>query len=420
MTKAAERPRTRRKANVKVTPDDFRRVTNFLASKVLVERERELAVMTRAAIAGVNLHQIASGGQAKSLMLREFARCILGANFYEKTLQPFTRDSSVIGHIDIPALLTENEFKRELNGYVPMAHVVFLDELLRASGPVRDAIMPLLNAEERRADSNGGMIDTPIAFFVTASNTWFDPDDAYSQAIESRVTIVQQVRDIQSDESFKELFRRHHARRIAKRDGVLEQERETITLEQFLRAQEEADRVEPREEFLEAAAQLRRKIIGEGLPQDPRHWMELGRVARANAWMAGRDYLRPDDLVAMEEGIGRNPEHLKIAKRLLQEYRGKFERYAEERRAESEDIFGALESLRPQFDGIPISDKVPDELMLKGMGTMRQVADLKGRVAANVTEAKGEASAANELHALMSEIDAIEGWAKKRGLPVYA
>lgn len=421
MVATAQATRTRSRAKkVKVAPDDFQRIIRFLCADVLVEREREMPVLIRGTLAGVNIHQIGGGGLAKSLGLREFAKCVTGARYFEKALQPFTPDGAVIGPYDMAEYARSGIFARNLVGYAGDAHIVFLDELLRASGAVRDACMPLMNASERHVDANGVMKKAPMLVLVTASNTWFDPDDAYSQAVEDRVTLMQLVEDIKADDSYKELIRRQQVRELAVRDGTWEQKRETIALEQLEQAQDYVARVDAAQTpFLDACAELRRKAKGEGLIVSPRRWLELIRVCKANAWMAGRDYCIPEDLIVVEDGLWRSQEHIAIARQLVQEYRGKYERMAEERRAEAEDVFQKIEAIRSQVEGTPPGEEMVQEVLLESINQMRRVADLKSRVQSNVDEAEAEKRAANELHALLNEITALENWARQHNLSVF-
>ena len=417
----AQATRTRSRAKkVKVAPDDFQRIIRFLCADVLVEREREMPVLIRGTLAGVNIHQIGGGGLAKSLGLREFSKCVTNARYFEKALQPFTPDGAVIGPYDMAEYAKTGIFARNLKGYAGDAHIVFLDELLRASGAVRDAAMPLMNASERHVDANGVMVKSPMLVLVTASNTWFDPDDAYSQAVEDRVTLMQRVEDIKADDSFKELIRRQQVREILVRDGKWEQKRETITLEQLVQAQDESARVDAAQTpFLDAVADLRRKAKGKGLLVSPRRWLELIRVCKANAWMAGRDFCIPEDLIVVEDGLWRSEEHIPIARELVQEYRGKFEQFATDRRAEAEKTFARIEQIRSQVEGTPKGEEMVQEVLLESINAMREVAALKARVQENIDEAEAEKRAATDLHALMGEITALENWARAHNLSVF-
>lgn len=400
----------------KVAPADFLRIEKFLCTEVLIERDAEMRVLIRGSIAGVNVHMGGGGGLAKSLALREYARCIEGARFFEKALQPGTPPDAVIGPYDMEKFARTGAFERSLEHYLPGAHIGFVDELLRSSGLMKDALMPLLNSEERRAEGNGGMVETDIRFLVTAANTWFEPDDPYTQAIEDRMTILMHVEDLKADDSFKELLRRDHARRQATRKGTLK--RETMTLAQFEQAQIASEAVELSPEFLEAVADLRRKVREINLTVSPRRWVELVRVCRANAWLAGREHLVPEDLLSVEGGLWRSEDQIPNVRELLMEFRGKFERMAEERRAEADDMFARFEALRPKIEGVPEGEDADADVIKESVHVGRSLAQLTRRVQANIDEATNEHRDAGELHALANELDGVRKWFTKADLPI--
>jgi MoxR-like ATPase len=407
--------RTARQRAPKVGPDDFLRIETFLTTNVLIERDQEMRTIIRASIAGVNAHMGGAGGLAKSLALREYARCIEGARFFEKALQPGTPPDAVIGPYDMEQYANTGKFERAVEHYLPGAHIGFIDELLRSSGLMKDALMPLLNSEERRAEGNGGMIDTPLRFIVTAANTWFEPDDPYTQAIEDRITILMHIVDLKAEDSFKELIRRDHARRQANRAGSLE--RETITLAQFDAAQVAAEAVEPSASFIDAVTKLRRDCTARGLRVSPRRWIELIRVCRANAWMAGRDELVPEDLLAVEGGLWRSEDEIPQARELLLEFRGKFERMAEDRRKEADPIFSKIEAIRAPVENTPAGENVEPDTLKQAIATTRQVEDLHARIEQNLAEAAKEKAAAEDLHALANEVTAVRRWLFENGMP---
>lgn len=409
----------RKRGTTKVTPDDFVRIERFLTTQVLVEREQEMRVLIRASIAGVNLHMIASGGLAKSLLLREYARCITNAIYFEKALQPGTPPEAVIGPYDYAAMAQGGAFERKLDGYIGHSHIGFVDELLRSSKLMRDALMPVMNVGERHVEANGGMERAWIDFMVTASNTWFEPDDPYTQALQDRITLMLRVEDIKADDNFKELLRRDHERRQGLQSGAFEKARETMTIEQFELAQAQVAAVRPSPEFLDEVADLRRKVNGEGLQVSPRRWTELVSVCRANAWMSGRDTLVADDLVVVEHGLWREQAQIPTAKKLVQPYRGKFEGMAVDRRAEADKAFARVDAIRPQIEGTPLDEDPPQDVLMEGIKAMREVAAVKQRVEKNLSEAEREQRTADELRALHNEILALEDWANKNGMPVH-
>jgi MoxR-like ATPase len=413
-----------------VEPADFDRVISYITTEVLVERDLEMRVLVRGALAGVNIHMIGEPGVAKSLALREFTKSIEGARYFEKTVHGMLPADAIIGGYDMPKFAATGEFVRNVDHYAPNAHVVFLDELPRANGPVLDACLPFMNTQERVAEHNGGMMKTPIQFVVTASNTWFDPENLQAQALSDRVTLMLKVEDVRSDDSFKELLRRDHARRLTgtnvngdpidngtqARTGQAAP-RETITLDQFIAARDAVANVQLTPEFLDASATLRSECKKEGLLVSPRRWVELTLVCRANAWMSGRDHTIAEDLAIIEHGLWRDQDDIALAHKLVLKYHGRFEREATAKRQEAAKAFAAVEEVRPIVEGTPPNEELEPEVLTKAISASRQIDVVNERVDAILAEADKEKRDAAALRELSNELLAVRKWFADNGLP---
>src|SRR5689334_12671217 len=83
MPAAAKAPARKRKAAPAlvgataplVTPEDFRKIEEFLTTVVLVERAKPVRLIVLGSLAGANVHFLGVPGTAKSLSLREYAKC---------------------------------------------------------------------------------------------------------------------------------------------------------------------------------------------------------------------------------------------------------------------------------------------------------------------------------------------------------
>lgn len=404
-----------RKGKRPVTPQDVLRVANDVATNVLIERASELRVIVLGSLAGVNIHQLGPPGSGKSLGLRAFAERVTGARYFEKAVHAQMPADAIVGGYDMPNFAKTGEFVRNIEHYAPNAHIVNLDEITRANGPTLDAILPMWNSEERRAEANGGMFTTPIMFAVSASNYMPDPDDAHLGALVDRFTLMQLIDYVKADDSFKEMFRRHHARRLAEVDGTLKPE--TIKLEQLQVAQNEVLHVRQTPEFLDDFAKLRREAKSEGLAVSDRRWMELGRVCRASAWLADRDYLIQEDLAVIEPGLWREAEDIPIAHKLVLPYHGRFEREATQKRQEAAPAIASVEEIRPLVEGTPPNEELPQDTVSKAIGAARKIAAVKGRVDKVLAEAERDKRDPAGLRDLSNELLAIQHWFKDNGLP---
>lgn len=402
------------KAKAKVTPEDFERIARWITTVIVVERDLEMRVVTRGALAGVNIHLIGEPGIAKSLLLRAYAGGITGARYFEKQVHAQMPADALIGGYDPKAFVDTGELVRNVTGKMPLAHIPFIDEIPRANGPTLDAILSIMNTQERQYESNGALGKAECRFVVTASNTWFDADNQQAQALAHRITLMLKVEDIKSDDSFKELLRRDHLRRIG--DSSLPP-RETITLEQFDAAQEQVRHVALSPEFLDAAAKLRRDCKNEGLRIQPRAWVELTMVARANAWMAGREHTIPEDLAIVEHGLWRQPEDIPVAHKLVLPFHGRFEREASAKRQEAAKPIAEVEQIRPLVEGVPPDQELEASVLTKAIAASRQIDAVKARVDAVLAEAAKEKRDASALTELSNELLGHQMWFAANGLP---
>lgn len=402
------------KAISAVGPDDFDRVIRWINTVVLVERELEMRILVRAALAGVNFHMIGEPGIAKSLALRAFAGSVVGATYFEKQVHAQMPADALIGGYDPRAFVETGELVRNVIGKMPLAHIPFIDEIPRANGPTLDAILSIMNTQERQYESNGHLGKAECRFVVTASNTWFDPENQQAQALSHRITLMLKVEDLKSDDSFKELLRRDHVRRIG--DASLPP-RETITLAQLDAAQTQVQHIVLSPEYLDAVAKLRRECKQEGLKIQPRAWVELSLVARANAWMSGRGHTIPEDLAVLEHGLWKDPDDIAIAHKLVLPFHGRFEREASAKRQEAAKAMAEVEQLRPQVEGVPPDQELDQAVLTKAISSGRQIDAVKSRVVQVLAEADKEKRDAAALRELDNELLAIQMWFKSNGLP---
>jgi hypothetical protein len=145
--------------------------------------------------------------------------------------------------------------------------------------------------------------------------------------------------------------------------------------------------------------------------------MELGRVCRANAWLAGRDHLIPEDLAVVEHGLWRDIDDRPTAHKVVLKYHGRFEREATQKRQESQKALAAVEQIRPQVEGTPPNEELDPDVLTKAISASRQIDAVKGRVEKLLEEADREKQNAATLRDLDNELVAIQMWFKKNGLP---
>lgn len=416
-TPPRKRTPTRKQRNI-VKPEQILALGNDVAQNELVERAPEVRALTLGMLAGVNVHQLGPPGAAKSLGLRAFAKRVTGARYFEKSVNPQTPADAIVGGYDMETFAKTGTFQRKVEGYAPTAHIVNIDEITRANGPTQDALLPLFNTEERLYEANGGMKVADVKLLVSSSNFMPDPDDPRAGAFVDRFTLMQYVDYVKADESFMEMLERHHTRRLRERgqadDGY---KPVTITLEQLEAAQAEVNAVTLAPEFKEKYAELRRNAKNEKLPVSDRRWMELSRVARASAWLAGRDFLISEDLAAIEHGLWRDRDQIPLAHQLVLPFHGRFEREARKKRQEAEAPLAEWEAIRPLVEGTPPDQDIDPEVLKRAIQCSRKLRSVRERADALLKEAKKEQRDAGGLRDVANDLATALKWFEDNGLP---
>src|SRR6202453_1416465 len=150
-------------------------------------KDEVIRLLIIAAIAGEHAVLIGPPGTAKSALIRTFAR-LMRAQYFEYLLTRFTEPNEIFGPVDIAAF-REGRYERRIEGMLPTAEIVFLDEVFKSNSAILNALLTLLN--ERRYTSGGASIRCPLLSAFGASNEV--PGDETLTAIYDR--FILRIRD---------------------------------------------------------------------------------------------------------------------------------------------------------------------------------------------------------------------------------
>src|SRR5579883_1384266 len=143
-------------------------------------KDEVIRLLLVATIAGEHAVLIGPPGTAKSALIRTFARR-MNARYFEYLLTRFTEPNEIFGPVDIAAF-REGRYERRVEGMLPDAEVVFLDEVFKSNSAILNALLTLLN--ERRYTSGGRVVRCPLLSAFGASNEV--PSDETLEAVYDR------------------------------------------------------------------------------------------------------------------------------------------------------------------------------------------------------------------------------------------
>lgn len=288
--------------------EKFARLHDSVNSSV-VERSDVVKGCIIAMLAKKHVFMIGPPGVAKSLVIERICRSIsngaesgkkAGVRYFRKLMDRFGKPEDLFGPYSISSL-KEDRYERKWEGFLPDAHVAFLDEIWKASGSILNTLLTIIN--ERIFDNGMITVETPLISMFGASNEL--PEDSSLNALYDRFLLRYEVSDIIDEDNFKEM--------------LLSEEfvpAETMTLSDLEEAQKEVREVKLNG-IVDVLATLRGRLKTEGFWFSPRRWRESIDLLKAHAWFHGRDEVTPDDFEILTHIFWDKPEDRKATTKLI-------------------------------------------------------------------------------------------------------
>src|SRR5688500_19673332 len=117
--------------------NQFQEVARILNAHFL-DKQEIIRLLVISAIAGEHMVLIGPPGTAKSALIRAFAR-LIDARYFEYLLTRFSEPNELFGPVDIQSFRS-GSYRRVVNGMLPEAEIVFLDEAFKANSAIQNSL----------------------------------------------------------------------------------------------------------------------------------------------------------------------------------------------------------------------------------------------------------------------------------------
>ena len=306
----------------------------------IYEKETEISLSLLAALAGESIILLGPPGVAKSMVARQLKNAFRDAHSFEYLMSRFSTPDEIFGPVSIQKLKTSDTYERAVDGYLPTADVVVLDEIWKAGPAIQNTLLTVINEKIFR---NGNReMHLPLKLLVAASNELPAKGEGL-EALWDRFVIRIESRPIKMEKNFRAMLLevksclevKSEERRVKKQSSTAEGKvnstdlfEDTISDEQigadvsispaeYAEWSQAIDKIVVKEEVLDAISRIRKALRAVNVDEaaerrniyvSDRRWKNIVRLLRTSAFMQDREEVDICDLLPIYHCLWQEPE----------------------------------------------------------------------------------------------------------------
>ena len=300
----------------------------------IYEKETEISLSLLAALAGESIILLGPPGVAKSMVARQLKTAFRDARSFEYLMSRFSTPDEIFGPVSIQKLKTSDTYERAVEGYLPTADVVFLDEIWKAGPAIQNTLLTVINEKIFR---NGNReMHLPLKLLVAASNELPAKGEGL-EALWDRFVIRIESRPIKLEKNFRAMLLDSHADFLGPTDFTDSTDFSgftgglghadfadnadfsdlKITSEEYAEWTERIDKIGVKIEVLDAISAIRKSLRAVNVDEaaerrniyvSDRRWKNIVRLLRTSAFMQDREEVDICDLLPIYHCLWQEPE----------------------------------------------------------------------------------------------------------------
>ena len=300
----------------------------------IYEKETEISLSLLAALAGESIILLGPPGVAKSMVARQLKTAFRDAQSFEYLMSRFSTPDEIFGPVSIQKLKTSDTYERAMEGYLPTADVVFLDEIWKAGPAIQNTLLTVINEKIFR---NGNReMHLPLKLLVAASNELPAKGEGL-EALWDRFVIRIESRPIKLEKNFRAMLLDSHADFLGPTDFTDSTDFSgftgglghadfadnadfsdlKITSEEYAEWTERIDKIGVKIEVLDAISAIRKSLRAVNVDEaaerrniyvSDRRWKNIVRLLRTSAFMQDREEVDICDLLPIYHCLWQEPE----------------------------------------------------------------------------------------------------------------
>ena len=288
----------------------------------IYEKETEISLSLLAALAGESVILLGPPGVAKSMVARQLKTAFKDARSFEYLMSRFSTPDEIFGPVSIQKLKSSDTYERAVEGYLPTADVVFLDEIWKAGPAIQNTLLTVIN--EKLFRNGNKEMHLPLKLLVAASNELPAKGEGL-EALWDRFVIRIESRPIKKESNFRAMLLDSHADFSGSTEGLGHADFSNnadfselkITGEEYAEWSENINKIGVKEEVLDVISVIRKSLRAVNVDEaaerrniyvSDRRWKNIARLLRTSAFMQDREEVDCCDLLPIYHCLWQEPE----------------------------------------------------------------------------------------------------------------
>ena len=267
-----------------------------IISEGIYEKQHILAMSLLCAVAGESIFLLGPPGTAKSLVARRLKLIFRGGKSFEYLMSRFSTPDEIFGPVSISLLKNEDKYERVVDGFLPTADVVFLDEIWKAGPSIQNALLTAIN--EKIFQNGRNIVRLPMKALIAASNE-LPVEDEGLEALWDRFLVRMVSNCIKSESTFFKMIKQKPLNTIEVPFDL------QLTEETYSEWQVKIDDVSIPDDVCNVISYIRKFLKEEAKKEDvnemdfyisDRRWKKCFHLMQASAFLNGRKTIDVTDI----------------------------------------------------------------------------------------------------------------------------